>query len=136
MDLSPGKKFLLALAASAIAGMAASSSAQKNITIASTTSTADSGLFKHMLTAFQKKTGIEVKVIAVGTSEALDMARRGNADVVFTHAKAAEEKFVAMGHGVKRFPVMYNDFVLVGPKSDPAKLSDSKDILGALRRSE
>jgi tungstate transport system substrate-binding protein len=108
--------------------------AQKFVTVASTTSTEQSGLFKHMLPVFQKKTGIEVKVVAVGSGAALDMARRGNADVVFTHARAAEEKFVAMGAGVKRFPVMYNDFVLIGPKSDPAKIAGGKDVLDALKK--
>ena len=134
MDLGRGNTFLLALAALVIAGTTPSSWAQKYITVASTTSTEQSGLFKHMLPAFQKKTGIEVKVVAVGSGEAFDMARRGNADVVFTHARTAEEKFIDMGLGVKRFPVMYNDFVLVGPKSDPAKLAGSKDILAALRK--
>ena len=108
--------------------------AQKFITVASTTSTEQSGLFKHMLPAFQKKTGIEVRVVALGTGQALDMARRGDADVVFVHARAAEEKFVAEGHGVKRTPVMYNDFVLIGPKSDPAKVGGGKDILDALKK--
>ena len=108
--------------------------AQKFITIASTTSTEQSGLFKHMLPAFHKKTGIEVRVVALGTGQALDMARRGDADVVFVHAKSAEEKFIAEGHGVKRLPVMYNDFVLVGPKSDPAKVAGGKDITEALKK--
>ena len=104
------------------------------ITVASTTSTEQSGLFKHMLPAFQKKTGIEVRVVALGTGQALDMARRGDADVVFVHAKSAEEKFIAEGHGVKRLPVMYNDFVLIGPKSDPAKVAGGKDIMAALKK--
>ena len=108
--------------------------AQNFITVASTTSTEQSGLFKHMLPAFQTKTGIEVRVVALGTGQALDMARRGDADVVFVHAKAAEEKFIAEGHGVKRLPVMYNDFVLIGPKSDPAKVAGGKDITAALKR--
>ena len=108
--------------------------AQKFITIASTTSTEQSGLFKHMLPVFQKKTGIEVRVVALGTGQALDMARRGDADVVFVHAKSAEEKFIAEGYGVKRLPVMYNDFVLIGPKADPAKVAGGKDILEALRK--
>ena len=81
-----------------------------------------------------KQTGIQVRVVALGTGQALDMARRGDADVVFVHAKSAEEKFLAEGHGVKRLPVMYNDFVLIGPKSDPAKIAGSKDILDALRK--
>jgi tungstate transport system substrate-binding protein len=108
--------------------------AQKFITVASTTSTEQSGLFKHILPIFQKKTGIEVRVVALGTGQSLDMGKRGDADVVFVHAKSAEEKFVAEGYGVKRLPVMYNDFVLIGPKSDPAKIAGGKDILAALRK--
>jgi tungstate transport system substrate-binding protein len=108
--------------------------AQKFITVASTTSTEQSGLFKHLLPVFTKKTGIEVRVVALGTGQALDLARRGDADVVFVHAKAAEEKFVAEGNGVKRLPVMYNDFVLIGPRSDPAKVAGGKDITEALRK--
>jgi tungstate transport system substrate-binding protein len=104
------------------------------ITVASTTSTEQSGLFKHLLPAFEKKTGTQVRVVALGTGQALDMGRRGDADVVFVHAKALEEKFVAEGHGVKRFEVMYNDFVLVGPKSDPAKVAGSRDIVAALQK--
>jgi tungstate transport system substrate-binding protein len=106
----------------------------KFITVASTTSTEQSGLFGYLLPIFQKKTGIEVHVVALGTGQALDVARRGDADVVFVHAKSAEEKFLAEGHGVKRLPVMYNDFVLIGPKSDPAKIAGSKDILEALTK--
>jgi len=102
------------------------------ITVASTTSTEQSGLFGYILPIFEKKSGIQVRVVALGTGQALDLARRGDADVVFVHAKAAEEKFLAEGHGVKRFPVMYNDFVLIGPKSDPAKIAGGKDILAAL----
>ncbi|HXV10530.1 MAG TPA: extracellular solute-binding protein [Burkholderiales bacterium] len=108
--------------------------AQKYITVSSTTSTENSGLFKQILPMFEKKTGIEVRVVARGTGQALDMARRGDADVVFVHAKAAEEKFIAQGYGVKRYPVMYNDFVLVGPKSDPAKVAGGKDITAALKK--
>ena len=108
--------------------------AQRFITVASTTSTEQSGLFKHMLPVFQKKTGIEVRVVALGTGQALDMARRGDADVVFVHARSLEEKFIAEGYGVKRLPVMYNDFVLIGPKSDPAKVAGGKDMLDALRK--
>ncbi len=104
------------------------------ITVASTTSTEQSGLFKHLLPAFEKKTGIQVRVVALGTGQALDMGRRGDADVVFVHAKPLEEKFVADGFGVERFDVMYNDFVLVGPKSDPAKVAGGKDVTEALRR--
>ena len=108
--------------------------AQNFITVASTTSTEQSGLFKHLLPVFEKKTGTQVRVVALGTGQALDMARRGDADVVFVHARSAEEKFIAEGHGVKRFPVMYNDFVLVGPKADPAKVAGGRDILEALRK--
>ena len=108
--------------------------AQNFITVASTTSTENSGLFKHLLPVFEKKTGIAVRVIAQGTGQALDTARRGDADVVFVHAKSAEEKFIGEGHGVKRFPVMYNDFVLVGPKSDPARVAGGKDITEALKK--
>src|SRR6266566_5451087 len=108
----------------------------KSIVVASTTSTQDSGLFGRILPLFKAKTGIDVKVVAQGTGQALDTARRGDADVVFVHAKPAEEKFVAEGFGVKRYPVMYNDFVLAGPQSDPAKIAGGKDILAALRKIE
>jgi tungstate transport system substrate-binding protein len=104
----------------------------QSITIASTTSTQDSGLFDHILPLFEKETGIEVKVIAQGTGQALDTARRGDADVVFVHAKAQEEKFLQEGFGVKRYDVMYNDFVLIGPKSDPAGIAGTRDIAAAL----
>jgi tungstate transport system substrate-binding protein len=107
--------------------------ADKSIVVASTTSTQDSGLFGHILPLFKAKTGIDVKVIAQGTGQALDTGRRGDADVVFVHAKSAEEQFVAERAGVKRFPVMYNDFVLIGPKSDPAGVAGSKDIVAALK---
>jgi tungstate transport system substrate-binding protein len=103
------------------------------ITVASTTSTVDSGLFNHILPIFKAKTGIDVRVISQGTGQALDTGRRGDADVVFVHARAAEEKFVADGHGGPRRPVMYNDFVLIGPKSDPAGIKGSTDIVAALR---
>lgn len=101
------------------------------LTMASTTSTEQSGLFGHLLPAFTQATGIEVKVVAVGTGQALDMGRRGDADVLFVHDQAAEEKFVAEGFGLARKPVMYNDFVLVGPKADPARTHGS-DIVAAL----
>jgi tungstate transport system substrate-binding protein len=107
---------------------------QRYITVASTTSTEQSGLFKHLLPIFEKKSGIQVRVVALGTGQALDMGRRGDADVVFVHARPLEEKFVAEGYGVKRFEVMYNDFVLVGPKADPAGVGGSKDIVAALKR--
>ncbi len=105
----------------------------KSIIVASTTSTQDSGLFGHILPLFKSKTGIDVKVIAQGTGQALDTGRRGDADVVFVHAKSQEEKFEADGFGVKRFEVMYNDFVLIGPKADPAKIKGTKDIVAALK---
>ena len=104
----------------------------RSIVVASTTSTQDSGLFGYLLPIFKAKTGIDVKVVAQGTGQALDTARRGDADVVFVHAKAQEEKFVAEGYGLKRFDVMYNDFVLVGPRSDPAGVK-GKDIEAALK---
>jgi tungstate transport system substrate-binding protein len=128
------RKFLYLILVMLSLGAAPASLAQKFITVASTTSTEQSGLFKHMLPAFEKKTGIQVRVVALGTGQALDMARRGDADVVFVHAKSAEEKFIAEGHGVKRLPVMFNDFVLIGPKPDPAKVAGSKGILEALRK--
>jgi tungstate transport system substrate-binding protein len=105
----------------------------KSIVVASTTSTQDSGLFGFILPKFKAKTGIDVKVIAQGTGQALDTGKRGDADVVFVHAKSQEEKFVADGFGVKRFAVMYNDFVLIGPKSDPAKIKGGKDIIAGLK---
>jgi tungstate transport system substrate-binding protein len=105
----------------------------KSIVVASTTSTRDSGLFGHILPLFKANTGIDVKVVAQGTGQALDTGRRGDADVVFVHAKAQEEKFVADGFGVRRFDVMYNDFVLIGPKADPAKIKGSHDVLAALK---
>jgi len=108
--------------------------AQKFITVASTTSTEQSGLFKHLLPIFEKRSGIQVRVVALGTGQALDLARRGDADVVFVHARSAEERFVAEGHGVKRVPVMYNDFVLIGPEHDPAKIGGTRDIAEALRK--
>ena len=115
-------------------GISFSVKAQNFITVASTTSTEQSGLFKHLLPIFEKKSGIQVRVVALGTGQSLDMGRRGDADVVFVHAKPLEEKFVAEGFGVQRFEVMYNDFVLVGPKPDPARVGGSKDIVAALQK--
>jgi tungstate transport system substrate-binding protein len=117
------------------AGHAPTLAEDRSIIVASTTSTQDSGLFGYILPIFKAKTGIEVKVIAQGTGQALDTARRGDADVVFVHAKPQEEKFLAEGFGVKRFDVMYNDFVLIGPKSDPAGVR-GKDIAVALKAIE
>lgn len=103
----------------------------QTIVVASTTSTEDSGLFRYLLPIVQEKTGIQVKVVAQGTGQALDTGRRGDADVVFVHARAAEDKFVAEGFGLKRYPVMYNDFVLIGPKDDPAGIK-GRDVVAAL----
>jgi tungstate transport system substrate-binding protein len=108
---------------------------EKFIVVASTTSTEQSGLFTHLLPAFEKKTGIKVRVVAVGTGQALDQGRRGDADVVFVHDKVAEEKFVAESFGVERKEVMYNDFVLIGPKADPAK-TKGKDVLDGMKKVE
>ena len=113
--------------------LSASAAWAQSIVMASTTSTEQSGLFGHLLPEFKKATGIDVKVVAVGTGQAIDMARRGDADVLFVHDQAAEEKFVAEGGAVKRFPVMYNDFVLVGPKADPAGVK-GRDIVEALKK--
>ncbi|MGD9772848.1 substrate-binding domain-containing protein [Diaphorobacter sp.] len=120
-------------AVAAIAFVAYGSAAAQAITMASTTSTEQSGLFTHLLPAFKQATGIDVKVVAVGTGQALDMARRGDADVLFVHDQVAEEKFVADGWGVKRYPVMYNDFILVGGKGDPAA-TKGNDIGVALKK--
>jgi tungstate transport system substrate-binding protein len=103
----------------------------KSIVVASTTSTRDSGLFDYLLPKFKAKTGITVKVVAQGTGKALDTGRRGDADVLLVHAKAQEEKFIKEGYGVKRYPVMYNDFVVVGPKNDPAGIKGMKDVAKA-----
>ena len=113
--------------------LAAGSATAQSITVASTTSTEQSGLFGYLLPEFKKATGLDVKVVAVGTGQAIDIARRGDADVLFVHDQAAEEKFVAEGGAVKRYPVMYNDFVLVGPKGDPAG-TRGKDIIEALKK--
>jgi tungstate transport system substrate-binding protein len=125
------RRLLLALWALMLASPAVAQ--DKSIVVASTTSTQDSGLFGYLLPLFKQKTGIDVKVVAQGTGQALDTARRGDADVVFVHAKSAEEKFLSEGFGVKRFPVMYNDFVLIGPQSDPAGIKGSKDIVASLK---
>lgn len=105
----------------------------RSIVMASTTSTEQSGLFGHLLPIFKQASGIEVKVVALGTGQALDMGRRGDADVLFVHDQVAEEKYVAEGYGIRRMPVMYNDFVLVGPKADPAGVKGS-DIVVALAK--
>lgn len=131
--MSARRVFLAFATAGALIASSFSFAGEKSIVVASTTSTQDSGLFGHILPAFKKKSGIDVRVISQGTGQALDTGRRGDADVVFVHAKPQEEKFVADGFGVRRHPVMYNDFILVGPKSDPAGASSTKDIVAALR---
>jgi tungstate transport system substrate-binding protein len=123
---------IVALFASALLVWAQAHAQDKSIVVASTTSTQDSGLFGYLLPIVKQKLGITVKVLAQGTGQALDTARRGDADVVFVHAKSAELKFLAEGFGVKRYPVMYNDFVLIGPKDDPAGVKGN-DIVAALQ---
>jgi tungstate transport system substrate-binding protein len=123
---------LAGLACSVVLGPAGAA-AERYITVASTTSTENSGLFAHLLPIFQDQTGIAVRVVALGTGQALDVGRRGDADVVFVHDREAEEKFIAEGHGIGRRDVMYNDFVLVGPRADPAGITGGRDIAAALR---
>ncbi|WP_395714673.1 substrate-binding domain-containing protein [Reyranella sp.] len=130
-----GRRLLALLTIAVLSSTATvpTSAQDTSILVASTTSTQDSGLFGHLLPLFKAATGIEVKVVALGTGQALDVGRRGDADVVFVHAKPEEETFQAEGFGVRRYPVMYNDFVLIGPKSDPAGVKGSTDIAAALR---
>jgi tungstate transport system substrate-binding protein len=123
-----------AILAAALCISFAAAAQPRFITVASTTSTEQSGLFKHLLPLFEGKSGIQVRVVALGTGQALDMGRRGDADVVFVHARPLEEKFVAEGFGMQRQGVMYNDFILVGPRSDPAKVGGGKDIVAAFQR--
>jgi tungstate transport system substrate-binding protein len=123
----------LAAAALSMAALGSALAQERFIVMASTTSTEQSGLFAHLLPAFKAATGINVRVVALGTGQALDSARRGDADLVFVHDQVAEEKFVAEGFGVKRLPVMYNDFVIVGPKNDPAG-AKGKDVTAALKK--
>jgi tungstate transport system substrate-binding protein len=131
MGMTSSLRRALVAAGLAFALGAAQAQPARSIVVASTTSTEQSGLFAHLLPAFTRATGIEVKVVAVGTGQALDIGRRGDADAVFVHDQAAEEKFVAEGFGIERLPVMYNDFVIVGPRSDPAGVKGS-DLNGAL----
>jgi tungstate transport system substrate-binding protein len=126
------RRHLFVAAAALLLGVCGASAQDKSIVVSSTTSTQDSGLFGHILPIFKAKTGIDVKVVSQGTGQALDTGRRGDADVVFVHAKSQEEKFVAEGAGVKRHPVMYNDFVLAGPKSDSAGVK-GRDIVAAFK---
>ena len=127
-------KHLALVATVALAAAAPARAEDPFIILQSTTSTEQSGLFKHILPLFKAKTGIDVRVVAVGTGQALKNAERGDGDVVLVHAKAAEEKFVADGFGVKRIEVMYNDFIIVGPDADPAKVAGSKDVVDALKK--
>ena len=129
-------RVVLGLVAGLLLASVSAFAQDKSIVVASTTSTQDSGLFGYILPLFKAKTGIEVKVVAQGTGQALDTGRRGDADVVLVHAKAQEEKFVADGFGVRRFDVMYNDFVVIGPQSDPAKIKGGKDVIKAFQRIE
>ena len=131
--MKPNKVLIAAFTALACLVGSVASADERVITVASTTSTEQSGLFGHLLPVFEKDSGIKVRVVALGTGQALDMARRGDADVAFVHDKLAEEKFVAEGYGVERKEVMYNDFVLIGPKADPAKVAGN-DIMLGLRR--
>ncbi|MGB8235751.1 MAG: extracellular solute-binding protein [Pseudolabrys sp.] len=131
--MSTRRGFLALAAATVLASATVATAQDKSIVVSSTTSTQDSGLFGHILPLFKAKTGIDVKVVSQGTGQALDTGRRGDADVVFVHAKSAEEKFLAEGEGVKRYPVMYNDFVLIGPKGDPAGIKGMKDVAKALQ---
>ena len=130
------RRLIGSLFAAALAALVALPAAAqpKSIVVASTTSTEQSGLFGHILPMFTQTTGIQVKVVALGTGQALDVGRRGDADVVFVHDRPAEDKFVAEGWGIGRRDVMYNDFVLIGPKADPAKVAGTKDIAAALKR--
>ncbi len=132
MDL---KRRVVLAAALAVAALPLAAQ-EKFITVASTTSTEQSGLFGHLLPIFEKQGGIKVRVVAVGTGQALDMGRRGDADVVFVHDAAAEKRFVDDGFGVNYKQVMYNDFIIIGPKSDPAKIAGGKDVLAALKKIE
>jgi len=131
LSTSLTRRLILALGLAAVAGSVLAQ--DKFIVVASTTSTEQSGLFGHLLPQFKAATGIEARVVALGTGQALDMGRRGDADVVFVHDQAAEEKFAAEGFGLKRLPVMYNDFVLIGPAADPAKVRGN-DITAALQK--
>ena len=128
-----GSSALARIALAAIVSIASLAASAQTIVMSSTTSTEQSGLFSYLLPEFKKASGIDIKVVALGTGQALDMARRGDADVVFVHDQVAEEKFVADGFGLKRLPVMYNDFVLIGPKTDPVGIKGN-DIVAALKK--
>ncbi len=128
------RRIALCLILGAFAAIGLARAAERFIMVASTTSTQDSGLFEYLLPIFTAKTGIHVRVVAVGTGQALKIGEKGDADVLFVHDRAGEEKFVAEGYGVKREPLMYNDFILVGPRADPAHLRGDKDALDAFRK--
>jgi tungstate transport system substrate-binding protein len=128
------RRNVLAIVALLVAFALPAEAADRFITVASTTSTEQSGLFKHLLPIFEKKTGVGVRVVAVGTGQAIKLAEKGDADVLFVHHKPSEEKFVADGFAAKRLPVMYNDFVVVGPKADPAKIKGLKDTAAAFKK--
>ena len=132
-SMSFGASALARTALVAIVSIASLAASAQTIVMSSTTSTEQSGLFSHLLPEFKRASGIDIKVVALGTGQALDMARRGDADVVFVHDQVAEEKFVAEGFGLKRLPVMYNDFVLIGPKADPVGIKGN-DIVAALKK--
>ena len=134
MNLTKHLTVWVATALIALAPPATAAAADRFITVASTTSTENSGLFGHILPLFTKKTGIEVRVVAVGTGQAIRLAERGDADVLFVHHQASEEKFVREGHGLMRFAVMYNDYVVVGPKADPAGIGGLKDAAAAFKK--
>ncbi len=125
---------LFALVLATALGFGHAAAQEKFITVASTTSTQASGLFDHILPIFQQKTGIQVRVVAVGTGQAIKIGEKGDADVLFVHHRPSEDKFVADGFAEKRYDVMYNDYIVVGPKSDPAKVVGSKDVVGALKK--
>jgi tungstate transport system substrate-binding protein len=127
-------RILATLTAAIFASSHPAGAQDRTITVASTTSTEQSGLFGYLLPRFTEATGVGVKVVAVGTGQALDIGRRGDADVVFVHDRPAEDKFMSEGQGVKRFDVMYNDFIIVGPKSDPAHIAGDMDVVDALRK--
>lgn len=136
MVIASRRRFTFGILAATLALTAAlpATAQDKFIVVASTTSTEDSGLFKYLLPLFKSKSGIDVRVVAQGTGQALATAKKGDADVVFVHDRVAEQKFVEEGFGIDRREVMYNDFVIVGPKSDPAKIAGSKDVLDALKK--
>ncbi len=128
------RRAVLSLLLAAAVALGGARAEERFITVASTTSTQDSGLFEYLLPIFTKKTGIAVHVVAVGTGQAIKIGQQGDADVLFVHDRAGEEKFVAAGYGVKREPLMYNDFILVGPEADPAHVRGDKDAVDSLRK--